>query len=122
MALQTRKRKTEYAALLILSQAFLSFLLLSLDSCIAFTSTGPSNSFSVIESSSSSSSRRLRQDLTVQSLFFGKQSIERTADIPYIVERINRNPNELVFRDIADMCINVFFKEQLNAKPQDRVA
>lgn len=120
MALQTRKRKTEYAALLIISQAFLSFLLLSLDSCIAFTSTGPSNSFSVIESSSSS--RRLRQDLTVQSLFFGKQSIERTTDIPYIVERINRNPNELIFRDIADMCINVFFKEQLNAKPQDRVA
>jgi hypothetical protein len=43
-------------------------------------------------------------------------------DIPFIVERINRKPSDNVFRDIAEMCINVFFKEQLNAKPGDRVA
>ena len=45
--------------------------------------------------------------------------------IPYIVERIGDmvEPRgiEGVFREIADVCINVFFKEQLDAAPDDRV-
>ena len=40
---------------------------------------------------------------------------------PFIIERIEDCPYENVYRDIADMCIDVFFKEQLNASPEDRV-
>lgn len=42
--------------------------------------------------------------------------------IPYIVEQISRTPNEAVYTDIAEMCINVFFKESLGAKPEDKLA
>jgi len=40
---------------------------------------------------------------------------------PFIIERIGDCPSESVYREIADMCIDVFFKEQLNARPEDRV-
>lgn len=45
----------------------------------------------------------------------------RTPARPFIIERIQDCPNENVYRDIADMCINVFFKEQLDAEPDDRL-
>jgi hypothetical protein len=41
--------------------------------------------------------------------------------ISYIIETIGDRPNEKVFREVAEVCINVFFKEQLDAKPEDRV-
>ena len=40
---------------------------------------------------------------------------------PFIIERIDDVPGEGVYREIADMCIDVFFKEQLNAQPEDRI-
>lgn len=40
---------------------------------------------------------------------------------PFIIERIDDVPGEGVYREIADMCIDVFFKEQLNARPEDRI-
>ena len=111
-----RRKRSDYATLFTIIQFILSFLFISLDSCIAFTSTRPLNSFSVIES------RRLRENLIVQSLFFGPKTNNQATDVPYIVERINQKPNEKVFREIAEMCINVFFKEQLNANPEDKIA
>lgn len=41
---------------------------------------------------------------------------------PFLIERIGETPNDRVFREIAEMCINVFFKEQLNANPGQRLA
>ena len=40
---------------------------------------------------------------------------------PFIIERIEDCPYENIYQDIADMCIDVFFKEQLNARPEDRI-
>ena len=40
---------------------------------------------------------------------------------PFIIERIGDAPTENIFRQISDMCIDVFFKEQLNARPEDRI-
>lgn len=40
---------------------------------------------------------------------------------PFIIERIGDCESERVYREIADVCIDVFFKEQLNARPEDRV-
>ena len=42
--------------------------------------------------------------------------------IPYLVEPISQTPNEEIFTEIAEMCIDVFFKESLGAKPEDKIA
>jgi hypothetical protein len=42
--------------------------------------------------------------------------------LPYIIERIAEQPNEQVFEDISNMCINVFFKEQITGKSEDTIA
>jgi hypothetical protein len=39
----------------------------------------------------------------------------------FIIERISDCQSEGVYREIADVCIDVFFKESLNAGPEDRV-
>jgi len=42
--------------------------------------------------------------------------------MPYIIDRItDTTPNDTIFASVAEVCINVFFKEQLNAKPNDRL-
>lgn len=69
-------------------------------------------------SSFPSSRRQARSRL----YFFRKEFPSDEPGVPYIIEPISRNPNDEIFRDISDMCINVFFKEQLNAKPDDRIA
>ncbi len=51
----------------------------------------------------------------------GQSNPNRPAPKPFIIERIDDVPGEGVYREIADMCIDVFFKEQLNAGPEDRV-
>jgi hypothetical protein len=52
---------------------------------------------------------------------FGKKNARGDDAIPYIIETIGSNPSDEIFKTIADTCINVFFKEQLNAKPQDNL-
>lgn len=42
--------------------------------------------------------------------------------IPFLVEPICQRPSEEIFTEIAEMCIDVFFKESLNAKPEDKLA
>lgn len=42
--------------------------------------------------------------------------------IAYLVEPVSRTANEKVFTEIAEMCIDVFFKESLGAKPGDKIA
>ena len=44
------------------------------------------------------------------------------SSIAYLVEPISRAANEKVFSEIAEMCIDVFFKESLGAKPEDKIA
>jgi hypothetical protein len=60
---------------------------------------------------------------TVLHLFsnpFGRKRGE--GDLPFVIEPVgNRSPSDRVFEDVADMCINVFFKEQLGANPDDRL-
>ena len=50
------------------------------------------------------------------------QSTLGNIQIPFIIERIGKYPNEKTFEEIANLCINVFFKEQLHAGPDDRLA
>jgi hypothetical protein len=51
---------------------------------------------------------------------FGRKRGE--GDLPFVIEPVgNRSPSDRVFEDVADMCINVFFKEQLGANPDDRL-
>ena len=67
---------------------------------------------------------------TSLNLFFGggigssnKFNGEGGKQIPYIVESIDTYLNPQVFDDVANLCIDVFFKEQMNnAKPDDRIA
>jgi hypothetical protein len=53
--------------------------------------------------------------------FGGKKNARGDDAIPYIIETIGSNPSDEIFRKIADTCINVFFKEQLDARPQDNL-
>lgn len=78
-------------------------------------------SFAASESSSSTTSLNL---------FFGgglgssnKFNGDGGKQIPYIIESIDTYLNPQVFDDVANLCIDVFFKEQMNnAKPDDRIA
>lgn len=50
------------------------------------------------------------------------RSRNRPAPRPFMIERIGDCPyDDDIYRDIANMCIDVFFKEQLNARPEDRI-
>ena len=54
---------------------------------------------------------------------FGRAPATQEEPMPYVIERIgdeNRG-NERIFREVAEVCIDVFFKEQLDAKPEDRI-
>jgi hypothetical protein len=99
--------------LLFLSQAIASVILLSAPpTSLAFAPTMPTHS--VLQRQIDSPSSQLY-------LFGTVGNKNRGPEMPYIIERIGRNPNENVYREIAEMCINVFFKEGLNAKPGDKV-
>lgn len=50
-----------------------------------------------------------------------KQSRGQLPPKPFLIERIGDVSSENIYRQISDMCIDVFFKEQLNAQPQDRI-
>jgi hypothetical protein len=123
MAIQaTRRRPTPWHTLLLLSQVFASVILLSPQECLAFTSSTCIRPHPV-------SRKQGKVPTTEQYLFLGSPNGGGGGDVKenrhpktaFIIEQIGENPNERVYREIADMCINVFFKEQLNAKPGDKV-
>jgi hypothetical protein len=116
MALKQRQRRTLWGSSIILSQIFLAILSLSPESCNAFSSRTTSSSVSTIRSNSRP------REVTALSIFRKEDATQDDQTTPYIIERINRKPNDDIFRDIAEMCIDVFFKEPLNAKPEDKIA
>lgn len=68
---------------------------------------------------------------TELNLFFGgngnsnlsKKNNGSSEQVPYIIESIDTYLNQKVFDDVANLCIDVFFKEQMNnAKPDERIA
>jgi hypothetical protein len=100
--------------LLFLSQAIASVILLSAPpTSLAFAPTVPRHFIR---------QRQIDSPISKLYLFGTVGNKNRAPETPYIIERIGRNPNEKVYCEIADMCINVFFKERLNAKPGDKVA
>eukprot|EP00980_Cylindrotheca_fusiformis_P031436 scaffold26366_cov117-Cylindrotheca_fusiformis.AAC.7 len=121
MLQQQRQRRRLRGSSIIFSQIFLVILWYSPETCTAFTSRTTSYGAFGTTSVSTIRSTQNPRDLTKLSIF-GAEAVQEDQGIPYVIERISRKPSDDLFRDIAEMCINVFFKEQLNAKPEDRLA
>ena len=46
---------------------------------------------------------------------------EKNQAPPFLIESISRRPNEAIFKDIANLCIDVFFKELLDPSGKGNV-
>jgi hypothetical protein len=116
---QKRQRVLRWSLVFHLSQVLSSIILLA-PSCQAFTT--PITSISIGHSSIATQAQQSPTEL----FFFGSSANNHHEStepkVAYMIERIGTKPSVKTYRDIADMCINVFFKEALNAKPDDRVA
>ena len=106
--------------LLLLNQVFALVVFLSLYESLAFTPTDSRSH------SGPSFPTRKGTTASCEQYLFGSPNIftqeNRHPKPAFLIERIGYAPNERIFRSIAELCINVFFKESLNAKPEDRIA
>lgn len=107
----------------------LSFLLFGIEECLGFIS--PPKAITNLVGLHHNQQQR-RSYYETQRYIFGLDKVvennfgsttAQEESIAYVIERIgdkNRG-NERIFREVAEVCINVFFKEQLDAKPEDRI-